>query len=165
MITDWEPLADALRGELQEYGGLLSLFDDQQNAILRREPDAVLATQDSIASQLKTINECRKQREAHVRDAAARVSESPESPLRALLVYFPETVRPLMQALLDEVNGLISRTRRRAKQNQMLLARSIEVAQQILQRVNPESVTRTYSARGRMNLAAAGASSRCIARS
>ena len=42
-----EQIIDALRAEMQEYGGLLNLFDQQQNAILNRQPDEItnMATQ------------------------------------------------------------------------------------------------------------------------
>ena len=50
MITAWETLADALRNELQEYGELLNLFDKQQAAILKRDPDTVLVLNDSITA-------------------------------------------------------------------------------------------------------------------
>lgn len=170
-MHDHEPLADALREELQEYGGLLALFEEQQNAILRREPDKVLATQDAIITQLKTINFCRKQREALVAEiaelaTAGGIAVAEKVSVRALLPFFAEPVRPLLEALIQEINGLVTRTKRRAKQNQMLLARSIEVSQQILQKLNPETVTRTYSARGKMKLAAAAAAgSRMLVRS
>ena len=36
-----EQIIDALRAEMQEYGGLLNLFDQQQNAILSRKPDEI----------------------------------------------------------------------------------------------------------------------------
>lgn len=165
MITDWEPLAQALRDEMKEHGGLLNLFDEQQAAILRREPDAVLAVIESISMQARTIDFCRKQREALVKQCAAAVNLPEESPLSHLLTHFTEAVRPLLQALIDEVNHLISRTKKRARQNQMLLARSIEVSQQILQRLNPEAVTKTYSPKGRVQIAALSARPRYLARS
>lgn len=161
-----EPLATALREELQEYGGLLALFEEQQNAILCREPDKVLAMQDAIVAQLKTINSLRKQREALVLSLSTAGGVADKISVRALLPFFAEPVRPLLEALMQEINGLVTRTKRRAKQNQMLLSRSIEVSQQILQRLNPETVTRTYSARGKMKLAAAAAAgSRMLVRS
>ena len=41
-MTDWELLVQPLRDEVQEHGALLNLFEEQQAAILRREPDLVL---------------------------------------------------------------------------------------------------------------------------
>lgn len=165
MITDWEPLAEALREELKEHGGLLNLFDEQQAAILRRDPDVVLTVIDSISLQARTIDFCRKKRETLAKQCAAAVNLPEDSPLSQLLAYFADAVRPLLKALIDEVNHLISRTKKRARQNQMLLARSIEVSQQILQRLNPEAVTKTYSPKGRVQIAALSARPRYLARS
>lgn len=164
MITVWEPLVDALRDELQEYGDLLNLFDEQQAAILRREPDAVLATGDSITAQLKTVGSRRKRREALARESAELLNRPPESSLRELTQFFPQTVQALFQALIDEVNQLLSRTKRRAHQNQMLLARSVEVSQDILCRLDPGAMTKSYSPEGRLNIGLNGSTSRCLAR-
>lgn len=165
MKPDSASVIEKLRNEVQEYGGLLGLFNEQQKAILQRQPDVVLTTQDAIVAQLQAINQCRKEREAVVKELAFTLAQPVETALRPLLEFFPETVRPLLQALIDEVNHLISRTKRRARQNQMLLSRSIEVSQQILQRLNPDAMTKTYSPRGRVSLAAAGVASRYLARS
>jgi flagellar biosynthesis/type III secretory pathway chaperone len=165
MTVNCDELIDALREEVQEYGGLLSLFNEQQTAILERKPDAVLAVQEAIAQQLDNILVCRKRREERVREIATAVGQGTDSALRGLIGSCEEAVRPLLHALIDEVNQLILKTRRRGQQNQMLLARSIEVTQQILQRLNPEAVTKTYSRRGRITLASSGTGPRCLARS
>jgi len=165
MTVNCDLLIDALRDEVQEYGGLLSLFNDQQTAILERKPDAVLAVQEAIAQQLETIHVCRKRREQRVKEVAAAVGQGPNSALRGLIESCAEAVRPLLHALIDEVNQLILKARRRGQQNQMLLARSIEITQQILQRLNPEAVTKTYSRGGRLKIARGATGSRCLARS
>jgi flagellar biosynthesis/type III secretory pathway chaperone len=165
MTVNSDNLIEALRNEMQEYGGLLSLFNDQQAAILERKPDRVVAMQEAIMRQVNAINECRKLREQTARSIAEQVGQKPDCTVRALIESCADVVRPLLHALLDEVNQLILRTRRRAQQNQMLLARSIEVSQQILQRINPEAVTKTYSRGGRINLSRGAAGSRCLARS
>jgi len=165
MTINPDPLIDALRDELQEHGGLLSLFDEQQKAILDRKPDAVLAIQDSIRVQLDTIHVCRKHREQVAADLALTLGQEPGSSVKALIEFCDEVVRPLLYSLIYEVNQLISKTRRRGQQNQMLLARSIEVSQQILQRLNPEAVTKTYSRGGRIKLSRGNITSRYLARS
>ena len=57
-------LITELRQELEEYGGLLSLLDLQQAAVLDRKPDDVLELISRIDAQLATTNTCRKRREA-----------------------------------------------------------------------------------------------------
>lgn len=158
-------LIETLREELQEYGGLLSLFDDQQKAILARKPDEVLMIQGSIRAQLDTIHGRRKNREAAAREFAVSVGREPGSTVKSLMANCEEVVRPLLEALIHEVNQLISRTRRRGQQNQMLLARSIEVSQHLLQRLNPEAVTKTYGRGGRIKLTRSNGATTYMARS
>ena len=50
-----ELLVELLRSELAEYGGLLSLLEDQQNAIVARAPERVLEINTSINDQMRTI--------------------------------------------------------------------------------------------------------------
>ena len=165
MTINYDNLIGALRDEVQEYGELLSLFNDQQAAILERNPSRVLEVQDTIKEQLVTINDCRKRREQVAKEFAVDIGEEPGSSVRQLIDKCEETVRPLLNALIYEVNQLISKTRRRGHQNQMLLARSIEVSQQILQRLNPGGLTKTYSRRGQISLVRGGAGSKYLARS
>ena len=165
MTVNPDNLIEALRNEMQEYGGLLSLFNDQQTAILGRKPDEVMAMQQEITRQVDAINECRKLREETARSIAEAVGAKPDSPVRTLIESCAEAVRPLLHALIDEVNQLILKARRRGQQNQMLLARSIEITQQILQRLNPEAVTKTYSRGGRLKIVRGASGSRCLARS
>lgn len=160
-----EQIIAALRAELEEYGGLMNCFDAQQNAILARDPDAVLAADESIGAQLIATRDRRKQRERLVAELAALGELPPESSLRELTPLFREPMRPLVQALIAEVNRLITRARRRAQQNQMLLARTIEVTQEIVAHLNPGVVTRTYSPQGRMNIKASAGSGRLLEKS
>lgn len=165
MTTEWETLADAFRNEVQEYGGLLNLFDQQQEAILRRDPDMVLAVADLLESQVETVDKFLHEREAVGKQLAERCDRPPDIPLSELISDSPEPMRPLLFALIEEVNSLVFRTKRRARQNQMLLFRSIDVSRQILQRLNPGEVVQTYSSKGQHNLSVVGSSVRPIARS
>jgi flagellar biosynthesis/type III secretory pathway chaperone len=165
MITDWEFLVQTLREEVQEHGALLNCFEEQQAAILKRNPDAVLASNETIKGQLQLIGVCRERRETLVRAAAAQSGCAEHTPLQELIDFFPETVWPLMRALIEEVNRLLLKTQRRARQNQMLLARTIEVSQELLQRLRPGTMNKTYSPKGRMKIGAAATGARCMARS
>ena len=107
----------------------------------------------------------RKRREAAA-DALAGLSHLPQpATLRNLAPHFRTAVRPLVEALADEVNRLIAHTRRRAQQNQMLLARSVELTQELVSRLSPRAVSKTYSARGRVKIKPAGEASRLLERS
>ena len=160
-----EQLIIALRSELEEYGGLLHLLELQQAAVLERKPDSVLELIPRIDAQLATAHTCRKRREATAEELASLSQIAGPATLRSLTPYFRTAVRPLVEALADEVNRLIAHTRRRAQQNQMLLARSVELTQELVSRLSPRAVSKTYSARGRVKIKPAGEASRLLERS
>lgn len=155
-----EQIIDALRAEMQEYGGLLNLFDQQQNAILNRNADAVADVEQTIEAQLATLRARKSQREALV--SALTPDVVPHPTLLQSILLFPQPMRPLIEALASEVNRLIGKVRRRAQQNQMLLARTIEVTQELCEKLKPGTVTRTYAQNGKMRIKAAVGSSRLL---
>lgn len=165
MITDSESLAPSLRAEVQEHGALLNLFEEQQAAILRREPDLVLNLAEAITRQLDLIRSCQRQRKDAVRATALEAGCAENIPLSALIPHFQTAAQPLLEALMTEVNRLIRQTRRRARQNQMLLARTIETSRLILERLKPGSMSKTYSANGRVEVGASTIEGRLAAES
>ena len=154
MNNAWETIAERLRDELQEYGGLLGLFEAQQEALFRRDSDGVLSSISSIETQARAATQKRLERERVVREFALGLGRSPDSTLRSLVSCFPPEVRPMMDALIDEINRLVHRARKKARQNSELLQRAIEMHQEALRTLRPESFTKTYSPGGRVNVAA-----------
>ena len=160
-----ELLVERLRSELEEYGGLLALLEDQQNAIVARAPDRVLEVNTEINDQMRMIHMRREAREQFVSTLAVKLNQKPNSTLRSLLSFFRKPIQPLLEALIDEINSHVTRARRRAQQNQMLLARSIEVMQEVLQRLNPETMHKVYGADGRSLFGVRDTKSRWVVRS
>jgi flagellar biosynthesis/type III secretory pathway chaperone len=155
MNPEWQLIADALRQEIAEYGGLLHLFEQQQHFLFRRDADAVLRLSTEIEAHVAALHECRRNREAAVAAFATANAQSPASTLRSLLPFFAAEVRPLLEALISEINVLIHRVRRVSRHNHSLLARSVETQQQLLRSLRPDSFTQTYAPNGRMALSAA----------
>ena len=153
MNPEWIPIAEALRHEIAEYGGLLHRFDQQQHALFARDPDGVLRCSTGIEEHVRAMQECRTRRE----ELVAQFAESNHLPrtttLRALLPRFAADVRPLLEALVNEVNVLIHRIRRISRHNHLLLARAVETHQQTLRALRPDSFTQTYASSGRSTLA------------
>lgn len=152
MNNTWELIAHSLRDELQEYGGLLSLFEEQQGALFRRDASGVLATVTSIEEHARAAAGKRIRREQLVREFALSQGRNADATLRSLLDCFPAEVRPMIEALIDEVNRLVHRARRGVRQNAFLLQRAIELHQEALRTLKPESFTKTYSPRGQVSL-------------
>jgi flagellar biosynthesis/type III secretory pathway chaperone len=144
-----ELLIELLRSELEEYGGLLALLEDQQAAIVARAPDRVLEINTAINDQMRMIQMRREAREDFAENLATKLDQVPTSTIRELIRFFRKPIQPLIEALIMEINNLVTRARRRAQQNQMLLARSIEVLQEVLHQLNPETMHKVYGADGR----------------
>jgi flagellar biosynthesis/type III secretory pathway chaperone len=155
----WPIIAAGLRTELAEYGGLLALFAEQQRLLFARDANAVLALSATIEQQVRVLEDCRRQREQTVADFAVAQGQPPGATLRSLLPLIEADARPLLEALIDEVNHLLHRVRRTSRQNHTLLARTVEIHQDILQQLQPNAFTKTYSAAGRISVASANSNS------
>lgn len=149
---DWDPLVELLRAEVQEYGGLYNLLERQQAEIFKRQPSAVLATNAEIESYMGEMGELRERRERLVSEMARACGAGEDEPLAKLLPSFPDFVRPLLQALADEINQMIRRTRRKARQNFLLLSRTMELAHETLQALQPDNCTKTYTKKGKVGV-------------
>ena len=53
--TDWKYLADCLRSELADYGGLLHLFEAQQRALFDLKATVVLQLADDIENHARAL--------------------------------------------------------------------------------------------------------------
>lgn len=148
MSTSWEIITERLRNELQEYGALLGLFADQQANLLRRDATAVLELANAIEEQTQTMQTCREHRDEAILRFATENQQPGSKTLRQLLGFFPAEVQPLIQALIDEINHLIHRIRRGARQNQMMLSRTVEAHEDALRTLRPDLYPNTYSRRG-----------------
>ena len=154
-MNNWEFIAECLRAELADYGGLLHLFEEQQRGLFRREPDLVLRLANEIEQQARGVADSRARREQAVAAFAAQHDRPSGTSLRALLPLIDADARPLLEALISEVNLLLHRVRRTSRHNHTLLSRAVEMHQETLQQLRPQSFTRTYSPAGRVSVSAA----------
>ena len=152
--THWEFIADRLRQELADYGGLLHLFEQQQRSLFDRDPEAVIHFSGEIVAQARVLAECRVRREQAVVAFAAERGQPETSSLRSLLPLSAGEARPLIEALINEVNALLHRVRRTSRHNHLMLSRAVEVHQETLSALRPQAFTKTYSPVGRVSIAA-----------
>lgn len=151
------PLVELLRAELAGYGGLLALFDEQQAQLWRREVQAVADTSLAIERLAAETAADRAARESWVERFASAHARPADESLRRLLPLFPADQRPLLGALIDEVNHLLQRVRRRARQNHGILARAVELHRDALATLHPAAKPRTYAPTGRVGVLASPA--------
>ena len=148
MSVSWEYIAECLRGELADYGGLLHLFEAQQRALFDRDAHVVLQLANEIENHANALAQSRTVREQAVADFALENDQPANSSLRALLPFIESDARPLIEALINEVNALLHRVRRTSRHNHSLLTRTVEIHQETLSLLRPNSFTKTYSPGG-----------------
>lgn len=152
---NWQSIADTLRQELAEYGALLHLFEQQQESLFKRDPDNVLRLGTEIESQAHVLQDVRARREEAVASFARSLDLPTTSTVRSLLAHVESDARPLLEALINEINVLLHRVRRTSRHNHTLLSRTLELHQETLRQLRPDAFTKTYSPSGRVSLAAA----------
>ena len=157
MTPSWETIANLLRDELADYGGLLARFDEQQQSLLARDAASVLAHTHEIEQHVRALSFSRERREQAVSTLAVALGRPSSATLRSLLPQLEPAATPLLEALIDEVNHLLHRVRRTSRHNQALLQRSVEIQQDLLLQLRPQSFTKTYAPNGRVAVAATSA--------
>jgi flagellar biosynthesis/type III secretory pathway chaperone len=161
MNESWTIIAESLRAEIAGFGGLLNLFEQQQQRLFARDTDGVLRLSSEIEEHTRGMAEQRARRERIVAEFALAHNQPATATLRSLLPCLAAEVRPLIEALISEVNVLIHRVRRLTRQNHTLLARTVESQQELMRTLRPDAFQQTYSAGGRKtlvsNVRAAGA--------
>ena len=153
MSTAWQDIADTLRAELIEYGELLRLFEEQQRSLFNREPDDVLRYANEIEAQAHRLSDSRLRREQLVSGFALANGRPANTSLRSMLPLIELDARPLLEALINEVNALLPRVRRTSRHNHTLLSRTVEMHQETLQQLRPQTFMKTYSPAGRLSVA------------
>ena len=148
--TQFQEIVAMLQNELQEYGGLLHLFDRQQKCIVHQDPTGFLDINVDVDEQIAKLSHCRIEREELVRQTALALGKSKDITLSALSHSFAAEHQPLLRALIDEINDLITRTQRRTRQNRMLLSQCVESARQLLALSNPGAIPGTYGSHGQV---------------
>ncbi len=143
-----EPLVAALREELQDYGEMLALLDRQQEQVKARSAGEIFQSISLIQAQAAAIQSARQHRE-QCRSAAALACRQPENaPFTDLIPVLPPDYQPLLRALVEENNQLLGRVRQRARQNHVLLRRSVELMQELLRTLFPARQTSVYNGNG-----------------
>ena len=152
MNEPWSIIADSLRTEIAGFGVLLNLFEQQQQRLFARDSDGVLRLSTEIELHSHQMHLDRTRREQVVAEFALTQQQPATATLRSLLPFLPAAVRPLLEALINDVNRLIHRVRRLTRQNHLLLARTVESHQDLLRTLRPDAFQQTYSAAGRKSI-------------
>jgi hypothetical protein len=137
MSKPWEHIAQCLRAELADYGGLLNLFEEQRRSCTGRDPEIMLRFATRIEAQAQLIAESRRRRDQAVAAFAGENGHPATASLRTMLPLIEADARPLLRALITEVNRLLHRVRRASRHSHNQLTRAVEVLHDTLQHLRP----------------------------
>jgi flagellar biosynthesis/type III secretory pathway chaperone len=148
-MTDFvEKLIAALREELQHYGEMLARLDDQQELVMRRAAAAVLESVPLVETQSAILQQAREVRFVAMKDLCARLRLPADTSFKDLLPNLPPDYRPLLEALVQENNELLQRIHQRARQNHILLSRTVDSMQQVINSLGIHRPTAVYNDAG-----------------
>ena len=132
MIVILQSLIESLRLELQQYGEMLALLDQQRDVVGLQGTGDILHSISAIDTQSGAIQSSRAHRQEVQRQLAEKLRQSSDSSFAQLMPSIPEQYRPLVTALVQENNELLQRVRQRAQQNHLLLRHSSEMMQRFI---------------------------------
>ena len=145
-------LVGALREELQHYGEMLALLDQQQESAVGRLAEEMFAATTAIQNQSVSMQGIRRDRERAQRSLACALGVVETSTFVELIPLLPADYRPLVRSLVDENNSLLQQVQQRARQNHLLLSRSVELMQRFLAMLLPARGTQVYNEHGNREL-------------
>lgn len=148
MTHSVKQLIAALREELQQYGEMLARLDEQQSCVLRRAADDLMHSIEHVQTQGTLLEQHRSARQKHQHETALALGLSAEATFAEIIPALPEVYRPLVDALVQENNDLLVRVQQRARQNHLLLSRSVELMQNLLGSLLPVTAGPAYNQRG-----------------
>jgi flagellar biosynthesis/type III secretory pathway chaperone len=129
---------------------MLALLDRQQEYLMTRAANEVSQSVSLVQAQGLAIQESRERREDCRRAVAGEAGEAEEASFKELIPLLPADYQPLLKALVDENNELLFRVRRRARQNHLMLKRSVELMQQLLNSLCPSIQTSICDGEGKL---------------
>lgn len=141
-------LIESLRDELKSYGEMLALLDRQQQHLVARAACEIFQSISLIKAQGAAILQARARREECRQTVAEACGQTPDCSFASLIPLLPADYQPLLQALVEENNGLLAQVRRRARQNHLMLQRSVELMRELLSSLLPSRRTSVYNGVG-----------------
>lgn len=143
-----EKLIAALREELQQYGEMLARLDDQQALVMRRSAAALLESAPQVQAQSAILTQAREVRFAAMKALCTVLRLAPDTAFKDLLPNLPADYRPLLEALVQENNELLQRIHQRARQNHILLSRTVDSMQHVINSLGIHRPTAVYDDSG-----------------
>jgi hypothetical protein len=148
MMDILNDLIHALRDELEQYGEMLARLDEQQEYAMRRAADELLMSVSAVQQQGERVRKARQARSQVLARLAESLALPGETPFSQITPLLPENHRLLIDALVQENNELLVRVQQRARQNHVLLLRSLELMRNLMNSLFPGSAPPVYTESG-----------------
>jgi flagellar biosynthesis/type III secretory pathway chaperone len=125
-------LISSLQEELQQYGEMLALLDEQQELVMNRVVDHLQESISTVQEHGKILEAVRQKRQEIQSAVARRLGLEDDTSFAVLISKVPPNYQPMLQALIQENNELLFRVQQRARQNHLLLSRSVDLMQKFI---------------------------------
>jgi flagellar biosynthesis/type III secretory pathway chaperone len=156
-----EQLIGALREELQQYGELLALLEQQQQLVMIRASTALLENLAAINAQTSVVQVARREREQFQRQLSTSLQLPADATFARLLGVVAEPQQGLLETLVDEINRCLRRVQQQSRQNHVLLRCSVEMMQRFMATLFPASFVTTYNQAGKATAVNGGRAGLC----
>lgn len=132
MTQELQQLLAALREELKHYGELLALLEQQRSSVHGSAPDRTFYATTAIQRQAEATLQARRNSEARRRALARELRQDESTTVLQLTPLVPPQFRPLLQSLIEENNTLLQSVQWAARENHVLLSRSVASMEEFL---------------------------------
>ncbi|HXJ60870.1 MAG TPA: hypothetical protein VNM37_26425 [Candidatus Dormibacteraeota bacterium] len=134
-----QQLIDSLRNELQQYGEMLALLEAQQDVLSGPGPSSVLNSIAVAEGQAAAVFTARQSRENCQRQLAWALGRPEGEVFTEILPLLPTDCRPLVSALVEEINQSLKLVRTRAGLSHDQLRRSVVLMERFLVSLSSEA--------------------------
>ena len=142
-------LIEILREELQSYGEMLAMLDQQQEYVIHRAAHELFQSVGEVQAHAAILQDVRSRRLLNQAECALSIKLPASASFSEIIPNLPEDFRPLIRALVDENNQLLERIHDRVRQHHLLINRSLELMQELLNGLVPTHHVRGYNELGR----------------
>lgn len=131
----YDPLIDLLRDEIEAYGKLFNLLEEQRSALIHQDVETILTlnlTVEEHSVVIKRLNDERKK-------LVAALHPDQETRIVLLLAHIEGPPKELFEELIHEINRLIRESQLQLSCNQMLYRRALDVSRDTLRVLRPDA--------------------------
>jgi flagellar biosynthesis/type III secretory pathway chaperone len=151
-LGKWDELAEALRDELAEYGGLLGLLEEERSAIMGRKVDALLQINLGVQEQTTSAERRKCIREEVCSRLARSVGCAPDATVTELLNHMPAEARSMFESLVEEGMEVAESAQKKVRRNAILISRAGDMNERLLSAMRPHTTTKMYTKRGNLRV-------------